>query len=143
MLWESIADKLYTSINKLVSEEVEKIAKQLYKTRKEQDLAIENAKLKNQIEEMQWQIKDPHLLFVKTIWMTENESWFYIFRNVKDNNYELRVFNLAWTYPLNNSFDTIEWAIEYIETIKHRNYWHKPLTTIKEVQNYEWNTIWM
>jgi len=130
MLWESIADKLYDSINKLVAEEVEKIAKQLYKTRKEQDLAIENAKLKNQIEEMQWQIeemqwqiKDPYLLFIKTIWMTENENWFYIFKNIKNKNYELRAFKKksAWIYPLNNSFDTLEWAIKYIETIKPKN----------------------
>ena len=121
MLWESISDKLYGSINKLVAEEVEKIAKQLYKTKKEQDLAIENAELINQIEKMKWQIKDPHLLFVKTIWMTKNKSWFYIFRNTKRNNYELRLFNLAWTYPLSQSFDTIKWAVEYIKIIKPKN----------------------
>lgn len=74
-----------------------------------------------QIEKMQWQIKNPYLLFVKTIWMTENKSWFYIFRNVKDNNYELRLFNLAWAYSLSQSFDTIEWAIEYAESIKPKN----------------------
>lgn len=71
-------------------------------------------------EENQWQFKDPYLLFIKTIRTTENKSWFYIFKNVKDNNYELRLFNLAWSYPLKESFDTIEWAIEYIETIKHK-----------------------
>ena len=83
-------------------------------------LLKDNKALKEENEKLKWQVK-PHLLFVETIWMTENESWFYIFRNTKDNNYELRLFNLAWAYPLSQTFDTIEWAAEYAECIKPKD----------------------
>lgn len=84
-------------------------------------LLKDNKALKEENEKLKLQVKEPHLLFIKTIWMTENKTWFYIFRNTKDNNYELRLFNLAWAYPLSQTFDTIEWAEEYAEYIKPKD----------------------
>ena len=56
---------------------------------------------------------------VKTIRMTKGKSWFHIYKVWE--KYEIYVFNLAWEYELNQSFDSIKWAEEYCKLIKPKH----------------------